>query len=252
MGNVLLRDKAKRAGQKRYLGADCIRGHGGERFVSSNGCVECAATHQQRYYREDPERYREHARRHLAKVKAGEEFWLKARERDRDRDQTPERKAWRAARRARPDQKEAKRLYDASYRQREVVRQKKAAETKTSHYRDVRNKAEAARRKSVPAVKLAHSLRVRLGKALRGKGTASATKLLGCAVNEARLHLEAKFLPGMSWANHGRDGWHIDHIRPLVSFDLTDPEQVAAACHFSNLQPLWAADNIRKGAKIAA
>lgn len=53
----------------------------------------------------------------------------------------------------------------------------------------------------------------------------------------------------MSFENYGE--WHIDHIRPLASFDLRDPDQVKAACHFSNLQPLWAAENIRKGARIA-
>jgi HNH endonuclease. len=53
----------------------------------------------------------------------------------------------------------------------------------------------------------------------------------------------------MSWDNYGRDGWHIDHIRPCASFDLTDPEQQRQCFHYTNLQPLWAADNIRKGAK---
>lgn len=60
-------------------------------------------------------------------------------------------------------------------------------------------------------------------------------------------HLEAKFSEGMTWQNYGT--WHIDHIRPLASFDLTDPAQVRLACHFTNLQPLWGADNIRKGDK---
>jgi hypothetical protein len=41
-------------------------------------------------------------------------------------------------------------------------------------------------------------------------------------------------------------GWHIDHIRPVSSFDLSDPAQVQECFHFSNLQPLWAIDNIKK------
>lgn len=53
----------------------------------------------------------------------------------------------------------------------------------------------------------------------------------------------------MSWDNYGRGGWHIDHIRPLLSFDLSDTEQAKQAFHYSNLQPMWQADNIRKGAK---
>ena len=54
----------------------------------------------------------------------------------------------------------------------------------------------------------------------------------------------------MSWDNYGKKGWHIDHITPLVLFDLTNREQVLMACHYTNLQPLWAKDNLSKGTKI--
>jgi hypothetical protein len=57
-------------------------------------------------------------------------------------------------------------------------------------------------------------------------------------------HLKDHFLPEMNWDNYG--AWHIDHIRPCASFDLTDPEQQKQCFHYTNLQPLWAADNIRK------
>jgi hypothetical protein len=56
----------------------------------------------------------------------------------------------------------------------------------------------------------------------------------------------ARFQPGMSWQNWGE--WHLDHIRPLASFNLSDRTQFLQAVHFSNYQPLWAIDNLRKGA----
>jgi desulfoferrodoxin (superoxide reductase-like protein) len=54
----------------------------------------------------------------------------------------------------------------------------------------------------------------------------------------------------MTWDNWTTDGWHIDHIKPLASFDLTDRKQLLEACHYTNLQPLWAKDNLIKSDKI--
>ncbi len=75
----------------------------------------------------------------------------------------------------------------------------------------------------------------------------SAVRDLGCSVSELMAHLEIKFQPGMTWENWG--SWHIDHIKPLASFDLTNREQFLIACHYTNLQPLWASDNLAKGAR---
>lgn len=95
--------------------------------------------------------------------------------------------------------------------------------------------------------RLADAVRRQLrGHADRGR-SASAVRDLGCTLPELMRWLEAKWQPGMSWDNYGQ--WHIDHIVPLVRFDLTDPEQCKRACHYSNLQPLWASDNLSKGAK---
>lgn len=97
--------------------------------------------------------------------------------------------------------------------------------------------------------KLAQNLRTRLRSALKGnykKGSAIAN--LGCSVDELKQKLELKFQPGMTWKNYGE--WHIDHIKPLASFDLTDEEQFKQACHYSNLQPLWGIDNLSKSDKL--
>lgn len=74
----------------------------------------------------------------------------------------------------------------------------------------------------------------------------------GCSVEAFRSHIESQFRDGMTWDNWGRGWggareWHLDHIRPLASFDLTDLKQVAEACHYTNIQPLWASENRSKG-----
>jgi hypothetical protein len=73
------------------------------------------------------------------------------------------------------------------------------------------------------------------------------TELLGYTPAEFVAHIEPMFVPGMTWQNHGE--WHVDHIRPLSTFDLTEPEQRRLANSLQNLQPLWATDNYRKSDK---
>jgi hypothetical protein len=98
--------------------------------------------------------------------------------------------------------------------------------------------------------KIASNLRNRINLALYGKNkSASSQDLVGCSIVKLFEHLETQFADGMTWQNHGRHGWHVDHIRPCASFDLTDPEQQRQCFHYTNLQPLWAIDNIRKGSK---
>jgi 5-methylcytosine-specific restriction endonuclease McrA len=73
---------------------------------------------------------------------------------------------------------------------------------------------------------------------------------LGCTIESLKWYLEALFDEHMTWDNWG-EYWHIDHIRPLASFDLTDREQFLAAANWSNLQPLEKIANHRKGARYA-
>ena len=89
-------------------------------------------------------------------------------------------------------------------------------------------------------------LRTRLNKVIkRNQKNGSSIKDLGCSIEDLKKHLESQFQPGMTWKNHGK--WHIDHIIPLSKFDLTVKEQFLKAVHYTNLQPLWAKDNLKKG-----
>lgn len=75
-------------------------------------------------------------------------------------------------------------------------------------------------------------------------------ELLGCVPAHARAHIEAQFLPGMTWDNNTKDGWHIDHIIPCAAFDLTDPDHQAMCFHYTNLRPVWGRENLSKGDRI--
>ena len=98
---------------------------------------------------------------------------------------------------------------------------------------------------------LAHTLRNRFNHAVNKEAKrGSAVRNLGCSIEDFKVYLESKFEDGMNWDNKGMYGWHIDHIVPLDAFDLTDIEQVKKACHYTNLQPLWAEDNWKKRNKI--
>lgn len=100
-------------------------------------------------------------------------------------------------------------------------------------------------------LKLKSLLRTRLSTAIKqGNKGGSAVRDLGCTIGDLKKHLESQFKQGMTWNNYGLKGWHIDHIYPLSKFDLTKKENIIKACHYTNLQPLWAIENIKKGNKI--
>jgi len=106
--------------------------------------------------------------------------------------------------------------------------------------------------------KLRYTLRGRISSAIKNRSkVGSAIVSLGCSIPELKGHLEGLFYhhpktkEKMSWDNYGYYGWHIDHIIPLVSFDLENREEFLRACHYTNLQPLWAKENFSKGAKTS-
>jgi hypothetical protein len=97
--------------------------------------------------------------------------------------------------------------------------------------------------------KIAHNLRCRINVALKKKTKSKKTmELIGTSIENLWVHLEKNFKPGMTRENYGK--WHIDHIRPCSSFDLSKPEEQSICFHYSNLNPLWAEDNLKKGNKL--
>ena len=90
-----------------------------------------------------------------------------------------------------------------------------------------------------------------MNQAIKNKNkSGSAVRDLGCTIDEFKVYIEKHFDKGMSWSNWSTKGWHIDHKKPISSFDLTDRDQIIKAVHYTNLQPLWAKDNHKKHAKL--
>ena len=107
------------------------------------------------------------------------------------------------------------------------------------------------RRRQRPYEKIAATMRSRMNDfAKRGWGSGKTEKMLGCTFKELKIHLEKQFQPCMTWDNYGFYGWHIDHIKALSRFNLNDPEERNKAWHYTNLQPLWAKENLKKRNKI--
>ena len=110
---------------------------------------------------------------------------------------------------------------------------------------------EKNRKQTDPEFKLLLTLRSRLGTALKRKNATKNTHTLDltdCTIPYLMGYLEAKFTEGMTWENHGT--WHIDHIKPCCSFNLLDEEEQKKCFHYTNLQPLWAIDNLIKGSQV--
>jgi len=133
----------------------------------------------------------------------------------------------------------------AAIRQRNSVREKA--------YGPRRNELRRNRRRHDPAYRLVTCLRARCRDFLTGSSKSAPTlELLGCSLEHLRAHLQSQFEPGMAWDNHGfgPSCWHIDHIRPCASFDLSDPAQQRECFGYKNLRPRWHFDNLSKGAKF--
>ena len=151
---------------------------------------------------------------------------------------------------------EQKRRYKMEHKEKTSRDNRKYYQTHKEEIQAYRQKRKTERNKQVKDRRamdvqfyLRDKLRIRLRSALKGQyKNGSAVRDLGCTIPELVKHLESQFTNGMTWENKGQ--WHVDHIRPLSSFDLTDKTQLLEACNWKNLQPLWAKDNISKGNKM--
>ena len=231
-GPFISRAQAKEQGLTYYFsGKPCAAGHQSVRNVSDYGCKQCRELRkiERRNLGVDAERSRQYTRDYRAA--------------DPERDLKQQR-AHDARRAADP----AKRAHRNALNQARYCPEKSRA----SKLRNIAQRRNHERNRYATDLdyKLTKCLRARLNAIVsRGMGakTGSTFDLLACSLDELRTHLEVQFTDEMTWENFGE--WHIDHIRPCASFELKDPKQQRECFHFTNLQPLWAEDNLRKSDK---
>ena len=153
--------------------------------------------------------------------------------------------------------------YDKDFQSKNPTRAKRDKSPKAKEYRkqyiaenkDWWRKYEreyrSSRKQEDMFFKIKSNLSSRLSDLIKNRIIGQRTvELLGCDKDTFLQHLESQFTEGMTWENYGLKGWHVDHIMPISSYDLTHEDEVKKACHYTNLQPLWWQDNLEKGDKI--
>jgi hypothetical protein len=230
---IISRADAKAAGLKKYFtGKPCPKGHISERQVLKCGCIECSRDHlKQDEYKEK----RKILRSSKENKDKNKEFSAKYHAENRERildEMRIRNKAYYIA------NKEKIKSQTSAYQ--------KANTCDRTRYKKNWSKYRA---KSDPAFAMLLTMRKFIARMIsrikcdirQGERT---TKLLGYTPEEFVSHIQPMFKRGMTWENHGE--WHVDHIRPLSSFDLTDIEQRRLANSLHNLQPMWASQNLKK------
>lgn len=194
----------------------------------SSRCKDCERAKAQKKYWENIAKTREKANRYRSKNR------IQARQYARKRYQLKKEEIKEYERQRRKNKPEVMREYR--------IKNKERIKQATKIYRQRRSKTD-------PAYKIRNNLKTRIWESLKGIRKSKKTiELLGCSIFKFKLYLEAQFWKDdrIDWCTYGHKGWHIDHIRPCASFDLSDPEQQKQCFHYTNTQPLWCTENIRK------
>lgn len=119
--------------------------------------------------------------------------------------------------------------------------------------KDTINEKRRERYKKDVPYRICTTIRNRINRSINPKNLnkcKNTKNLVGGNSETLVIYFEKLFKDGMNWSNYGYKGWHIDHIIPCASFDLSDPEEQKKCFHYTNLQPLWWYENLSKGDKI--
>lgn len=206
----------------------------------------------QRKYKKNSDKYKNYMSEYLKKYsmtdknkKYRQEYGLKYRQRD---DVKEYQKKYRQSEKY----KENQRKYAQTNKRKEYKKEYR----KTEKYKNWVNEYFSERKKNDPVFKIQIRMRQRIGNFLKVKKLSKKNttfKMIGCTPEFLKIYLEKKFYPHpktnekMTWKNHTLHGWHVDHIKPLdMAKTISEAEKLS---HYTNLQPMWADENISKGNK---
>ena len=246
---IISRDEAIAKGLKKYFtGIPCKYGHIAERRIGHRGgeCVTCKSN----YNKSDKFRL---WRKNVYDINPVVQE--KRRQDSKKPENIAKNRAYRQSRKGTQRHKELVKKYNDSKRKTVKFKEwytKYIKDPKVKERKRIYNATYEARRKKEDLnYRLMAVLRQRVTSAIKKnlKG-GSAVRDLGCSISDFKEYIAKQFEPGMSWENWGKYTWHLDHKKPLASFDLTNREQFLQACHYTNYQPLWAEENYRKNAKL--
>jgi len=272
--DIITKDKAISLGLKRYFtGVPCKRSHLGERYVKGGSCIKCKLDRTRKSRQENPEiwkAYKDSARVRSAIYRDKNKYAISALKKkyykenkhlikkyykenkhiinERNKKYRDKNKAACAERgkKYRVKNKDAIKESQTKYKLENKERIREVNAKYNEENRDAVNHRNRMWRKANPLSFFLHNSLRRIFTNWLG-GRKKQEEIHGYTLTELTSHLESQFVEGMSWDN--RDKWHIDHIKPIALFikeGVTDPSIVNA---LSNLQPLWALDNLEKGSK---
>lgn len=233
---LITRKEAREFGLKRYFtGKACKNGHTSERKVSNGCCVECSyitdAKSREKIKDKIKERRSDYVDKNREKINKAKMDWYM---RNRDRELSKRRKY----------EKENKERISKKDREYRIRNSDRIRESRRSYYREYMRK-----RRLDPEFKMKMRIRDMLRRIRCKTGSTKLSRSeIECGYSSLDLvrRMEKLWVDGMSWENYGE--WHIDHIesiKSMISRGVTDPKIINA---LSNLQPLWAEENLKKGA----
>ncbi len=229
---IISRAEAKEQGLKFYFtGKPCKQGHIANRFISTCSCIECDGE----YRKSD-------------KCKESQREYKKS---DRSKESQREYKKSDKYNEYRNSDKfkELKKEYDKEYGKSDNAKETSREYKKSDKHKKTKQKYHRNRMLTDPIYKSSCNIRSLIWISIKNGGFKKTTKtaqILGCSFEEFKIHIENQFTEGMTWNNHGK--WHYDHIYPVSK--ALDEAHLIKLNHYTNFQPLWAVDNIRKSNKV--